>query len=70
MRMGAGGASSVAVLAGSGIPHGSCSFGWLSWPSHPQSTPQAVAHEAGMGGVVIELSSTGAGLMFPIGAMV
>ena len=69
MRLGAGGVSSVTVLAGSGVPCGSCSCGWPSWSSHPESTPRAVAHEAGMSGVVIESLSAGTGLMFPIGAI-
>jgi len=67
MRLGVGGASSVVVAAGSGIPCHSCSCAGVSLSFHSCSTPQAVAHEAGMVGVAVGSSSPGHGLIFCVG---
>ena len=48
MRLGAGGALSVTVLAGTGVPWSSCSCGG-DIIAHPCSTPRAVARGAAMG---------------------
>ena len=48
MRLGAGGASSVAVLAGTGVPRSSCSCGG-DIVAHLCSTPRAVARGAATG---------------------
>jgi hypothetical protein len=48
VRLGAGSASSVTVVAGTGVPRSSCSCGG-DIIAHPCSTPRAVAREAETG---------------------